>query len=81
METGYVILGLRPGVKKEFIEKVRTVRGVKEARVVIGIFDAVIRIEAESIEELERIYLNKIDKIEGITGSRLHIVACPRARK
>lgn len=81
METGYVILSLKPGMKKDFIEKVKEVEAVKEARIVIGIFDAVVKIEAESIEELEKVYLNEIDKIESITDSRLHIVACPRTRK
>ncbi len=81
METGYVILSLKPGMRKSFIERVKEVGAVKEARIVIGIFDAVVKIEAESIEELEKIYLNEIDKIESITDSRLHIVACPRTRK
>lgn len=81
METGYVILSLKPGMKKDFIEKVKEVEAVKEARIVIGIFDAVVKIEAKSIEELEKVYLNEIDKIESITDSRLHIVACPRTRK
>ena len=81
METCYVFLDLMPGTKKDFIKKVKTVRGVKEARIVIGIFDALVKIEAENIQELERIYFNEIDKIEGIMDSRLHLVACPRTRK
>lgn len=81
METGYAIVNLKPGAKKGFIAKVKNLKAVKEARLVIGIFDAVIKIEAESIEELERIYFNEIERIEGIVNSRLHFVACPRTRK
>jgi len=81
METAYVFLNLKPGTKKEFIAKIRRVKGVKEAKLVIGVFDAVAKIEAETIEELEKIYLNEIDKIGSITNYRLHIVACPRTRK
>jgi len=81
METGYVFLNLKPGTKKDFITKIKDVKAVKETRLVIGIFDAVAKIEAKSIEELEKIYLNEIDKIAGIMNSRLHIVACPRTRK
>ena len=81
MEAGYIILNLKPGAKKDFLAKVKNVKAVKEARLVIGIFDAIVRIEANTIEELEKVYLNKIDKIEGIINSRLHIVACPRTRK
>jgi len=81
METGYALLSLRPGTKKDFIKKVKNVKEIKEARLVIGIFDAVVKIEAENIDEMEKIYLNEIDKIDGIMNSRLHIVACPRTRK
>ena len=81
METGYVILSLKPGKKKAFIDGVKGLEAVKEARVVIGIFDAIVKVETESIEELEKVYLNEIDKLDGIVDSRLHIVACPRTRK
>lgn len=81
METGYVLISLKPGTKKDFITKVKELKAVKEARLVIGIWDAIAKIEAESIEELEKIYFNEIDKIADIINSRLHIVACPRTRK
>ncbi len=81
METGYVLFSLKPGTKKDFITKVKDIKAVKEARLVIGIYDALAKIEAESIEELEKIYFNEIDKIADIMNSRLHIVACPRTRK
>ena len=81
METGYVFLDLKPGTKKDSIAKIKDMKAVKEARLVIGIYDAIAEIEAESVEELERIYFNKIDKIAEVTNSRLHIVACLRTRK
>jgi len=81
METGYALLGLKPGMKKEFMRQVRVVKGVKEAKLVIGICDAIVTIQADNIRELEKIYFNNVDKIKGITSSRLHFVACPRTRK
>lgn len=81
METGYVLFCLKPGTKKNFITKVRDVKEVEDARLVIGIWDAIAKIEAKSIDELEKIYFNEIDKMADIMTSRLHIVACPRTRK
>lgn len=81
METGYVFLNAKPGMKKEVLVKVKEIVGVKESHLVIGIFDAITIIERETIEELQDIYFNKIDKIRGIANARLHIVACPRSRK
>jgi DNA-binding Lrp family transcriptional regulator len=81
MEAAYVLFHLQPRKKKEFVRKVREVKGVTEARLTIGIFDAIARIEADSIEALERIYFDQIEKIDGIHSSGLHFVACPRTRK
>jgi DNA-binding Lrp family transcriptional regulator len=81
METGYILFSLKPGTKKDFITKIKKIKAVKEARLVIGIWDAVAKIQTKNIEELEKIYFNEIDKIGRITNSRLHIVACPRTRK
>jgi len=81
METGYVLFSLKPGRKKEFLQSVRKVKGVKEARIVLGNWDAVVNIEAENTEELERTYFAEIDKLTSINYSRLYIMACPRTRK
>ena len=81
MEAAYVLFHLQPRKKKEFVRKIRDVEGVKEARLIIGIYDVIARIEADSIEVLERIYFDQIEKIAGINNSRLHFVACPRTRK
>ena len=81
METGYVLLNLNPRMKKPFLQEIKQVKGVKEAWLVIGIFDAIVMIQAKTVKELEEIYFNKIDKLSGIANSRLHFVACPRTRK
>lgn len=81
METGYVFLNLKPRTKRDFITKIKDAKGVKEAHLVIGIFDAVAKIEGETVQELEEIYLNEIDRIAGITNSRLFIATCPRSKK
>lgn len=81
METGYILFNLKPGMKKGFLQSVRKVKGVKEAHIVLGNWDAVVEVEAESTEELEKVYYNEIDKLLSITSSRLYIKACPRTRK
>lgn len=81
METGYVFLHLKPGKKKYFLTKIREVEGVTDVQLVIGLFDAIVRIERQSIEDLERLYFSSIDRILGVADSRLQIVACPRSMK
>jgi DNA-binding Lrp family transcriptional regulator len=81
METGYIVFNLRPGLKKDFLEKARKIKAVKEVHLVLGNFDAIAEIEAENIQELEKVYFNQIDNIANIRYSRLYIMACPRTRK
>jgi DNA-binding Lrp family transcriptional regulator len=81
VETGYILFNLKPGRKKEFLQSVRKIRALKEARLVLGNFDAVAEIEAENTQDLEKVYFNEIDKLASITYSRLYIMACPRTRK
>ena len=81
MEIGYILFSLKPGEKKGFLLRLRKINVVKEARLVLGNWDAIAKVEAKNVEELERVYFNEIDKISGITYSRLYIRACPRTRK
>jgi DNA-binding Lrp family transcriptional regulator len=81
METGYILFSLKPAKKKEFLQSVKKIKAVKEARVVLGNWDAIVKVEAENIEDLERVYFSEIDKLPSINYSRLYIMACPRTRK
>ena len=81
METGYILFSLKPGMKKNFLQSVRKIDGVKEAHIVLGNWDAVAEIEADDVQGLQRIYFNEIDRLMSIADSRLYIMACPRTRK
>ncbi len=81
MEIGYAFLKIEPGEKKKVLESLKTIRGVKEANIVLGVFDAVVRIEGETIPDIERIYFNEVERVPGLKSSHLSIVACPRTRK
>lgn len=81
MEIGYVFFKVNPGERKDFIETVKRISAVKEAHLVMGDWDAIAKVEAPTIEDLEKVYFNEIDRIENINRSKLQIVACPRTRK
>ena len=81
METGYVLFSLKPAMKKQFLQDIRKIKSVAEARVVLGNWDAVAKVEADSIQELEKVYYNQIERLLSINYSRLYIMACPRTRK
>ncbi len=67
--------------RKDFILRIRKVKNVVEARLALGNWDAVAKIEAEDLTDLQKVFFNGIDKIPIITNSRLCIKARPRTIK
>ncbi|GEM_PF-3024511 len=81
VEVGYVFLSIEAGKRLEVIRRIREIPAVKEAKLVLGVFDAVAKIVGETVDDLERTFFNEVNKVSGITSSRLYVVACPRTRK
>jgi len=57
----FVMVTMKPGTSQEIIGS-RRIRGVKMANSVLGRFDAVVVIEAESLEELRKIIYEMIEQ-------------------
>jgi len=57
----FVMVTMKPGTSQEIVGS-RRIRGVKMANSVLGRFDAVVVIEAESLEELRRIIYEMVEQ-------------------
>jgi len=57
----FVMVTTKPGTSEEIVRS-RRIRGVKMANSVLGRFDAVVVIEADSLEELRKIIYEMIEK-------------------
>jgi DNA-binding Lrp family transcriptional regulator len=57
----FVLLTMKPGTSEEIVSS-RRIRGVKLASSVLGRFDAIAVVEAESSEELTRIIYEMIEQ-------------------
>ncbi|MEM1539069.1 MAG: Lrp/AsnC ligand binding domain-containing protein [Candidatus Bathyarchaeia archaeon] len=57
----FVMVTMKPGTSEEIVRS-RRIKGVKMANSVLGRFDAVIVIEAESLEELKKIIYEMIEQ-------------------
>jgi DNA-binding Lrp family transcriptional regulator len=62
----YVIATVKRGKEHEVAKKIREMRGVTEALVTYGLYDLVVRIEAESLGHLDKIVtdVRQIKEIE-----------------
>ncbi|RLG60140.1 Lrp/AsnC family transcriptional regulator [Candidatus Geothermarchaeota archaeon] len=64
MALAYILIGLEP--KGDLIRRLRKISGIREAYRVYGLYDMVVKIEAEDLTRLRKIIVNKIKKARGI---------------
>jgi len=71
--SGYVLIHTDVGKAADVAGQVRTIDGVTAADDVTGPYDVIARAEAESVDQLGRLVVSKIQRIEGITRT----ITCP----
>lgn len=60
----FVLATIRTGHEYDVVDEAKKISGVKEVLITYGIWDAVIRIEVDTLSELDRI----VTSIRGIRG-------------
>jgi len=71
--TAYVLIQTEVGKAAQVAEEVAGISGVVSAEDVTGPYDVIVRAEAESVDELGRMVVSKVQLIDGITRT----LTCP----
>ena len=71
--TAYVLMQTEVGKATRVAEQVAAIDGVVSAEGISGPYDVIVRTEANSIDDLGRLVVSRIQMIEGITRT----VTCP----
>jgi len=71
--TAYLLIQTEVGKAASVVEEIRNLDGVVSADDVTGPHDAIVLVEAETIDELGRMVVSKIQAVEGITRT----LTCP----
>jgi DNA-binding Lrp family transcriptional regulator len=71
--TAYILIQTEVGKAADVATQVRGVPGVAEADDVTGPYDVIARAGADSIDELGRLVVSKVQMIDGITRT----LTCP----
>lgn len=71
--VAYVLIQTEVGRAATVAEEVRALPGVVAADDVTGPYDVIVRAEAESVDELGRMIVSRVQGIEGITRT----LTCP----
>jgi len=75
MTIAYVLVTTEVGAEEEVRSKLLKEPEVVEAEVVFGVYDLVVKIKAESMEQIRKIVTWKIRRIDKVTSTQTLIVA------
>jgi DNA-binding Lrp family transcriptional regulator len=69
----YILIQTEVGKAAQVAKEVRDIGGVAEAEDVTGPYDVIVRAEANSVDELGKLVVAKIQSVDGITRT----LTCP----
>ena len=74
MAIAYVLINTELGLENEVHEELKAIPEVKESYIVYGVYDIVIKIEAETTDRLKKVVFTKIRKIASVETTSTMIV-------
>ena len=80
MPTTFVLVNSDPEAEEEIMEELIKIEGVKEVHSVYGIYDFIIKVEADSLDELKNIITWKIRRLSKVKASVTMVVAQSRTK-
>jgi anthranilate phosphoribosyltransferase len=74
MLAAYVLLRIKPGMDRQVLQKVKRLEQVKVAETLYGEYDMLLRVEMETLDELDTFIFDTIRTIKGVESSTTLIV-------
>ncbi len=74
MSSAIVLINTEIGAESEVINALAKVEGIREIYEVYGMYDIVVRVEAESHEALRELVIDKIRRIPQVRGTTTMII-------
>lgn len=78
MLISYTLARVHPAQDKEVYEAVKTFREVKEVIITYGEYDLIIKVESDSLEDLDNFIFNKLRTINGVSSTTTLLEAKPK---
>lgn len=69
MIGAYVLMRIKPGTDRNVLHEVRKLAQVKAVETVYGEYDMLIKIELETLDELDSFIFDTVRNIKGVEGS------------
>ncbi len=74
MTIAYVLINTEKGKEAEVLKQIRGIENIKEAHTVYGVYDLIVKVEANSMRELKKV-LNEIRKIDNVRATMTTVCA------
>lgn len=74
MASAYLLLNVETGTDEEVLDSLKPLQEVKEARMVYGVYDIVVRVEAETMEELKNVVSWTIRRLDRVCSTMTMII-------
>jgi len=60
MPRAFILVNVEPGEEEQALKQVKSIEGVEEAYVTYGVYDLMVRVKADTMDELKDIVTHKI---------------------
>ncbi|MCW4031823.1 MAG: Lrp/AsnC ligand binding domain-containing protein [Candidatus Bathyarchaeota archaeon] len=75
MLAAFVFISTELGEEKNLLKQLRSISNVKEAHIVYGVYDIVVKVEAETMDKLKEIVALKIRSLSDVRSTTTMTVA------
>jgi len=65
----FAMISAETGVEAEIMEELKNIPGVQEVYQVYGVYDIIIKIEAETMQELKEVVLSRVRNLDKIRST------------
>jgi len=69
MTYAYILLNVEGGTEDNVLKQVRSIEGVTEAYVSYGVYDLIVKVSADNMQELKDIVTHKIRQINDVQST------------
>lgn len=69
MITGYVLLRIKPGMDRDVLQSVTKLKQVKHVETVYGEYDMLLKVEVETLDELDSFIFEAVRTLKGVESS------------
>ncbi len=74
LATAYLLLNVETGTEEDVMRSLNPIQEVSEAQMVYGIYDIIIRVETETMEEMKNLVNGRIRRLYRVRSTMTMIV-------